>query len=272
MRSFLLLLATGLFASTLNAQVLYNSGGFEPPRFAPGNLAGQDPTPPGPWLKDSGSSTAVVQTATRNGGLQAVRVNRTGNAGFAADTRWGIATPFTPDSDDVLRVVFDLNVLGSGLPPGSFGPAFGVELYGLTNTNAFMLIGSVSVDAATGEILYQQQGTGALVPEGAVVPFGAFNQFTISANFAALTYSISLNGTLIHTEGFVDSGFASFSDATIFTIAAGGDTTSANAAGTAFFDNYRVEVIPEPSTSVLAAVGLLTVGVWRSRRTKTSRS
>ena len=272
MRSFLLFLATGLITSTLNGQVLYDSGGFEPPRFVPGNLVGQDPIPPGPWLKAGGSSTAVVQTATTNGGLQAVRVDRTANVGFAADSRWAVPTPFTPDSDDVLRVVFDLNVLGSGLPPGSFGPAFGVELYGLTGSNSLMLIGSVSVDAATGEVLYQQQGTGGLVAEGAVVAFGAFNQFAITANFAALTYSIFLNGTPLHTEGFVDSGFTSFSDADIFTFAAGGDSASRNAAGTAFFDNYQVQIIPEPSTTVLAAVGLLTVGLWRSRRAKTPRS
>ena len=272
MRSFLLFLATGLITSTFNAQVLYDSGGFEAPRFAPGNLVGQDPTPPGPWVKDSGSSTAVVQTATTSGGAQALRVDRAANVSFAADTRWTVPTPFTPDSDDVLRVVFDLNVLGSSVPSGAFGPGFGVELYGLTTANSLMLIGSVSVDAATGEVLYQQQGTGFLLPEGAVVAFGAFNQFAITANFAALTYTIFLNGTPLHTEGFVDSGFATFSDAVLATFAAAGDPGSANASGTAFFDNYRVEIVPEPSSTVLAAVGVLTLGLWLSRRAKAPQS
>src|SRR3712207_5502396 len=151
-----------LAASNLQAQN-YNSGGFESPRFSLGNLEGQDG-----WLKaTSGSSTAVVQTAVDNGGTQAVRMDRAGNAN--GDARWAVPTPFTPTSGQILRVSFDLNVLQSAVSAGSFGPGFGVELYGRSGSNALLLLGSIFVDAATGDVLYQTSGSGSIAESGTVV-------------------------------------------------------------------------------------------------------
>ncbi|HSV15722.1 MAG TPA: hypothetical protein VLI90_15780, partial [Tepidisphaeraceae bacterium] len=79
-------------AAMSHAATIYDSGGFEAPRFVAvptaNNLAGQDPTPAGqgPWQQDAGTSTAVVQTNTPQAGLQAVEVQRL--VGATGDTRW----------------------------------------------------------------------------------------------------------------------------------------------------------------------------------------
>src|SRR4051812_25802656 len=80
-----------LLGSSATAAELYNSGGFEPPRFTTGNLGGQD-VAQGPWLKDSGTATAVVQTAVAAGGLSAVQITRPATS--SGDTRWAVSKPF----------------------------------------------------------------------------------------------------------------------------------------------------------------------------------
>ena len=55
--------------------VVFDSEGFEPPRYTPGNLEDQDPL--GPWQKDDPrAGLAQVQTATVDSGSQAVRLTR----------------------------------------------------------------------------------------------------------------------------------------------------------------------------------------------------
>src|ERR1043166_8304862 len=104
------LLLTG--AVNLDAAVIYDSGGFESPRFnAAQNLAGQDPVPPpvgfGPWRKDNGTSIAVVQTDIPDGGLQSIKVTRV--AGSSGDTRCGINVPITPaPGSNVVAIDFDM--------------------------------------------------------------------------------------------------------------------------------------------------------------------
>src|ERR1041385_598458 len=135
------------------AGIVYDSGGFESPRFSSGvNLAGQDPVPPpvsyGPWRKDSGSSTAVIQTDIPNGGLQSIKITRAG--GGAGDTRWGITVPITPtESSNVVAVDLDLHVIinpGTNWGGPDLGPLFGIECYDASSGTP-KLIGSLLLDA-----------------------------------------------------------------------------------------------------------------------------
>src|SRR6266545_5507387 len=108
----------GAGVGTMRAAVVYDSAGFELPRFqaAPlvgtNALAGQDPAPPvgqGPWQQDAGTSSAVVQTNSVKSGLQSVYVQRL--SGATGDTRWWVPVAVTPTvSDPAVDLSFDMDV------------------------------------------------------------------------------------------------------------------------------------------------------------------
>ena len=156
-----------------------------------------------------------------------------------------------------------------GVPGTSFGPFFGVEAYdddGVGNSNG--LIGSLGVDATTGDVLYQAAGTGVLVESGSTVAFNEWNQFRIDIDFLLNQYTIGLNGVDLLTEGFVDgAGLDQFTDAPLATFAAAPDAISQATGGSAYFDNYRVVQgkIPEPTTLVLGMLALAAAQGLRRR-------
>lgn len=260
-RTAVFALAVGLSIAGPSAMAVdaYNSGGFEPTRFIPGELAGQDVQ--GPWLKDSGAGTGVVQTAVRQSGAQAVQLTRPANEN--GDTRYGVRRELVPTGSlQLLRVSWDMNVTRSVTPGVTFGPFFGVEGYDEFN-NIPKLIGSLGVDASTGDILYQDGFDGALIETGVEAPFGQWNRYLLEIDYNADQYSVSFNGTRLATTGFVDDGIVGFTDAPLAALAATGDTIGL-ATGTAYFDNYSIEIVPEPSA--LAMVGLASLGLLRRRR------
>ena len=118
--------------------IVYDSGGFDAPRFVSGMaLQGQDspPTGEGPWQKDGGTSTATVQTAIVATGLQAVQMIRAANN--SGDTRWSVLEPLTPTAvDNVVRIDVDMRVEQSTFAPFDFGPAFGIEAYDASSAGA----------------------------------------------------------------------------------------------------------------------------------------
>ena len=162
--------------------------------------------------------------------------------------------------------------LGNG--DTTFGPFFGVEAYD-DDGNPVGLLGSLGVDAATGDVLYQAAGTGFLTEIGSPVTFGQWNRFQIKLDYSTHQYSVYLNGGALGTIGFVDQnnipgGLNEFSDADISTLAAAGDPASLALAGTAYYDNFLVRegecIIPEPSTIVLVGLSLVMLSGLRRQR------
>ena len=135
-----------------------------------------------------------------------------------------------------------------------------------------IVLGSMGVDATTGDVLYQATGTGVLTETGEVVAFDTWNHFHIDLDFELNQYTVILNGTALATDTFVDgASLQDFSDAPISSFAAAGDAASQDLMGTAFIDNYEVyqltTKIPEPTTMVLGLFALVSVsGVTRRRR------
>jgi len=209
------------------AGTVYDSGGFEPQRFSPGALTGQDG---GLWMDSGSGASAVVQTTTVASGTQAVQVDR--NDG---DMRFFPILPTTPAVQRFVFINWDMNVSQTKLNNVVFGPFFGIEAY----TPATTILGAAGVDATTGDLLYEAPETGILTETGTKVPFGKFNHYQLVIDNSAKNFSIYFNNKLIKkTSGFVDPGSTGFSDADISALAA--DLEPPTEKGTAFFDNYSV--------------------------------
>lgn len=253
---------------------IVDAGGFESGAgysttfLGTGQLEGQ-PLPQ-PWLRTvGGTSTAVVQNTVVAFGSQAVQVDR----GASSDARWAVPL-FGWPSQPIVVLDWNMRVAQTPGPSGSFGPFFGAEAYDTDGIGSGVgLFGSLGVDATTGDVLYQDQGTGFLTESGATVPFDQWNHFRIILNFTFDTYSVYLNNNLLTTTGFVDgaAGLDQLTDADISTFAAAGDPTSQGLPGQAFYDDFLVRqypnlaavppatLIPEPGACLLAGVGLLAI-------------
>jgi hypothetical protein len=242
---------------------IYDSGGFE--SFTNNqDLTGQDLVN-GPWQKSgTNTSTATVQSAVTQSGVRAVQMVRAANVN--GDARWAVVKPLANVTSPI-AIDWDMNVSQSNVSAGSFGPFFGAEGYDSLD-NPPLLAGSFGVDSKTGELLYQQSGTGFLVAVPNVsVPFGQWNHFRLLLDYSNSTYSIYYNGALEATEPFVDPGIGDFTDAPISTFAAGGDPASLAAGGTAYFDNYVINQVPEPG---LFGLGMVSMIFWGRRRNAAS--
>jgi hypothetical protein len=277
---------------THGATVIVDSQGFELPKFSPtysnsstlyiGQLEGQapfpEPLPVGTWLrtKNGSSKATVINTlAAPGGGAQSVKVERVANS----DDRWAVPVSGWP-SERYVCIDWDMRVEQTSLPVGSFGPFFGVEAYD-DDAMALGLLASFGVDASNGEVLYQVEGSGVLVAPGPTVAFGAWNRYTILLDYVDHDFELYLNMMPVAlpagTNGFVDhlnipGGLNEFTDANISTFAAAGDALSQAAAGTAYFDNFSViqsatnPCIPEPTGSVLGALGMAALALLRRNR------
>lgn len=260
--------AVALTSTSASAVVVYDSGGFESPRFTAGlTLQGQDVAPNGPWLKDPGTSTGVVSTTNPQSGTQAVTITRLAQSG--ADTRWAVNKPLVPTPFlNIVDTAADVRVeqaTFAGSPPTNtdFGPAFGLEAYDATIPATPKLIGSLTVDATTGDVLYQQAGTGVLLETGTTVTRGAYHNLRLSVDFTAGKYMSYVDGVLVHTESFVDPTAVAFTDGSIGTFAASASSTLTGT-GTAYFDNYTISQVPEPAA--LGVLGVAMAGLAGRRR------
>lgn len=283
-------------ADHARAQILntiVDSVGFELPKFDPsfsnalttyvGQLEGQapfpEPLPVGTWLRtrNIGGSTATVVSGVAASGAQSVRVDRAPHS----EVRWAVPVNGWP-SQRYVCIDWDMRVEQAMTPAGGFGPFFGVEAYD-DDAAQLGLLASFGVDAATGELLFQEGQEGFFVAPGPTVAFGAWNRFTILLDYATHKFELYLNMTLVNSDPLISSEFVDhaetpgglneFTDADIAALAAGGDSVSLAATGTAYFDNFKVvesnvnPCIPEPATFALAAIGLTALeGARRSRR------
>lgn len=286
-KSALFALSLFLITSSLNAQVIIDGLGFEPgsPAYNLGNLEGQAATlpndPPFPgfqsWLASMGTtSTAVVQSTVVNSGSQAVQLTRAANEAPGGG-RFGVPVVGWPDNARHVCIEWNMLVEDAMGPAGSFGPFFGVESFddaGVGSTKG--RLGTLGVDATTGDVLYLEAG-GGFAETTATVNFGVWNNFRIDLDFQLHEYTTFLNGVPLQmgapgdfSEPFDEGSFLNdFSDAPLSALAAGGDSVSQGLTGVAYFDDYivyQVDVkIPEPGTLMLVVASLAALP-WTSRR------
>jgi hypothetical protein len=220
---FAVVLASASLA-TADDDDIVNAMGFEPnPPYGftttfggTGQLEGQINPPgegqvisPGQWLrtKNVGASTAFVQAGVfaPGGGTQSVKVDRAANS----DQRWAVPvnhlaypdypSPFPPEPQQpCICITWDMRVEQTIGPQDTFGPFFGVEAYD-DDGNPVGLLGSLGVDATTGDVLYQAADTGFLTETGSLVNFGDWNRFHIKLDYSTHQYSVFLNNAMLGT-------------------------------------------------------------------------
>jgi hypothetical protein len=274
-----LALAVGLVAVRPVAAsiTLLDTGGFEAPAFTTtfdaggtgyaGQLEGQPVAPPEETWQQAGpdTSTATVQTTTVQSGAQAVELAYRG-----ADTRWGV--PIDQANLGAVTISWDMLVRGPASDPTvSLGPIFGVEAYA-DSTGGATLLGSLFVDATSGEVLYQATGTGFLTPATAANPgfLNVWNSFDLVLDYGSQSYSVFVNDVLaVGGIGFVDGAFGTFGSADLAALDAG----FAVSPGFGFVDNFSITAsdVPEFSTGLIW-VGLASIaggGCWWKRRRPT---
>ncbi|MEN1680501.1 MAG: PEP-CTERM sorting domain-containing protein [Planctomycetota bacterium] len=221
------------------------------------------------WVQSplGGTSTAVVQSAVVASGSQAVRVDR--DAG--SDDRWAVPITGAP-AEPIVCIEWDMLVEeATATPLGSFGPFFGIEAYD-DDATSILRMGSLGVDAATGEVLLTDAATGLVpTPGGETVGFGQWNSFRMVLDFSTDRYAGYLNGDLLFIEDFEFPGADQFTDADIAALGASFDPGSQNATGTAYFDNYLVfetddlSKLPEPASAAMLLAAMVGLGSRRRR-------
>jgi autotransporter-associated beta strand protein len=217
--------------SSAQAATVYTSGGFE--TFVPTQPLDTQDVLNGPWAQDNGTSTAVVTTANPIEGNQSVKVTRA--TGATGDTRWGVIESVTPAGlNNVVNIYFDMRAVREA---NEFGPLFGIEAYD-ASAGAPKLIGSLLLDAGTGQVLCHAANTGAFVGTGTYLDVIRHHHYRLTINFADKTCALFADGAPVHTEGFVNSTATNFTDAPLATLAL--DATNNNK-GAVYFDNYRIE-------------------------------
>lgn len=271
------LMVPGLVANAATFTVV-DGEGFEAPDYSTtflgaGQLEGQFASTNGgfgstQWLQSpaGGASTAVVQDSVVASGSQAVRVDRASNS----DDRWAVPVTGFP-AERFICIDWDMRVEQTVTSTG-FGPFFGIESYD-DDGSSVTRMGTLGVDAATGELLFGDAASGLIpTPGGETVNFGEWNNFRIVLDFETDTYFGFLNGVIVvNAAPFEFPGADEFTDADIAALAASGDIVSQGLTGTAFFDNYFVtetddvsKIIPEPA-SLVSALIVAALGVARRR-------
>ena len=250
-------LKTEILAAPNAPSTLFDSGGFEAPSytttaFGTGMLEGQPIGAPIVWQRHGQRQPQHGKYPEHGVCTGRRHASSADEPHCGAVDRWGLKFTNAPLTNTV-TITWAMRVQGpAGNVATQFGPFFGVEAY--DDTSGFIaLIGSLGVDATTGDVLLQEATTGFFVETGATSAFGVWNNFEIRMNFTTKQYSVFFNGAFLRTEGFVDQankpgGINRITDATLagLTAAANSDALT----GTAYFDNFQTKDIGPAAPSL----------------------
>jgi hypothetical protein len=219
-----------MLAPTFAASTIIDTDGFESPSYSLGALQGQHS-----WVTGGmHSSTATVEsTVAAPSSSQAVQVDRGANS----DDYWYIHELGFP-TQRFVTVDWDMRV--SPANTGAFGPFFGIRSFDDHGLASPGVLGSLGVDATTGDILFETATQFA--ETGTLATFNEWHHFRLVLDFTLLNYQAFFDDTPLITTPFAGlaRGVNDFTDADISAVAAGGDVVSQAATGTAYFDNFLV--------------------------------
>lgn len=292
-----LLAAPAVLSLTLtdgaHGQVIYDSQGFEPASdYTVGfSLIGQDPDDnaepdfqEGPWLADTDPSVSatVVSAGTVPGSLGDNIVQVTQTVAFDQGFFGVEKAPIQPTE---LTVSWRMYVEDSDPgDTGGVGPYFGVDVNdgNQNGDQAFPILvtASAGLDSSNGELItfdtnLNEERTGIFFN------LGQWYDYEMVLDYASQTFDVFVDGVLqIDDQTFFDTGFGPSSalgaidDYTDFSLSTFGlddnaPGTFTPASATAYYDNVFV-AIPEPTTSVILALGIAGMAGCRRRRSITA--
>ncbi len=240
--------------SLATTTTIYDSAGFESPAFTAAALTGQGG---GVWVESGGAAaqgTATVRAAAADTGGQGVTLIRADTAADGGDKRyWPNAAPVTPTAaQNLVTVSWDMDVPRNSAGPT--GPFFGIESYAPGDA----LIAAAGVDAATGEVLFEDPTRGgafnSTTADDTISP-GAWHHFQLAMNFTTDTATVSVDGSVRQTvASFLSPNVTAFADADLSALTTAAETTTAQT-GSAQFDNYSVVLGPSGPAAVSVATG-----------------
>jgi hypothetical protein len=192
----------------------------------------------GTGLDPNVHSTAVVQDSIFKTGSQAVLVTRRPNS----NRHWAMPKSGLP-TQRFIAIDWDMRVAEASASTG-LGPFFGLHTYDRTLGSPPKVLGTLGVDATTGEILTQQAQTGFFASTEATVLFDEWNHYRLVLDFATDSFLGFVNGEHVISSPFVDDNptqdLNTFSDADLWTVAGAADAASQALTGTAAFDNFVI--------------------------------
>jgi hypothetical protein len=261
------------------AEIMYGTG-FEDPPFANGSqLSGQDgwfapsvDNPPGfPFNLNPGA--AIISTALPRSGAQSLQVlggDLQADAGILAATggyynaigSYRRAVNYDAGEGGVTRVQADIFVSGPETPGDNFFSASLGARGGDGNARGELAISS------DGQVhAYSGNDNVPTFLFNAPVTLGQWHTLAIVDDFGAGTMSFYVDGSLLGTSAFVSGATGTIIKRGALLAYAGPDTAdNQRAEYAAYYDNFSIATVPEPSSLGLAAIGALVIAGCGLRR------
>ena len=205
--------------------LLYETG-FEPPRFAPGPIQGQDG-----WTGEGTTDRIAIHPGIARTGFQALCLDAYRSVDF---TRTFKPLAGAPAGGLLVRIGVDMLVLDDGVVPSGN--------YRLTGFGDQGYIGTLVVDAGGG---IQVLGGGGWLSTGARAAKNAWNRYEIEFDFPQQTFNCYIDGGLVLTN----TPFANRADG----LQRVGFEVNDPGEDTACFDNFTALASPLPGAVAAAA-------------------